>query len=348
MLGKAVGFGVGGFIGFALAAAVSWTATAQNQYPGQYPQGQTYGAQGGYPAQQGNPAQQGYTAQQPYPPQTGYPQQQGYPAGQNGYPPQAGGYAQQPGGAYPPQAGGYPPQQGQGGGSGANPQPDDRLDQMMAQERQDMGVQPTDQLHSGEMHAPTPNQIPGGQVITTKGLVSLMQQQQVRFLLFDVLGAPQTLPNAISAVPAFQPGSYQDQIQQQFGQFLAQATQQKMDTPMVFYCEGLNCWMSYNASLRAIHLGYKNVLWYRGGLEAWTYAGLPTQPNPAAQQQAQQPYPPQQQYQQQPYSQQPAQQAYPPQGYPSQPGQQAPYQQQPYQQAPYQQTGGYPPQSGPR
>jgi hypothetical protein len=33
--------------------------------------------------------------------------------------------------------------------------------------------------------------------------------------------------------------------------------------------------MSYNAALRAINLGYKNVLWYRGGIEAWQRAGLP-------------------------------------------------------------------------
>ena len=35
--------------------------------------------------------------------------------------------------------------------------------------------------------------------------------------------------------------------------------------------------MSYNASLRAIALGYTNVLWYRGGIEAWKQAGLPVQ-----------------------------------------------------------------------
>ncbi len=36
------------------------------------------------------------------------------------------------------------------------------------------------------------------------------------------------------------------------------------------------CWVSYNAALRAINAGYTNVLWYRGGIEAWKAAGLPT------------------------------------------------------------------------
>ena len=31
-----------------------------------------------------------------------------------------------------------------------------------------------------------------------------------------------------------------------------------------------------NAALRAINLGYKQVLWYRGGIEAWQKAGLQT------------------------------------------------------------------------
>jgi rhodanese-related sulfurtransferase len=35
--------------------------------------------------------------------------------------------------------------------------------------------------------------------------------------------------------------------------------------------------MSYNAALRAIAAGYSNVLWYRGGIEAWKAAGMPVQ-----------------------------------------------------------------------
>ena len=31
--------------------------------------------------------------------------------------------------------------------------------------------------------------------------------------------------------------------------------------------------LAYNASLRAVKLGYSNVLWYRGGHEAWRLAG---------------------------------------------------------------------------
>ncbi len=251
-------------------------------------------------------------AQQPQPSQQPtYPQQPQQPQ-------QPGGYPQQPG-AYPQQ-----PQQ-----SGAN------LDQLMQMERQDFGVQATSQLHNGQMHGPTPASIPGGQLVTTKGLAALVQGNQAPYFLFDVLGGPETLPNAMAAAWVAQPGSFNDQTQQQFSQMLQQGTQGRKDVALVFYCLSTQCWMSYNAALRAINAGYTNVLWYRGGIEAWKSAGLPTQ---AAQQPQvsggqtgqQQPsgYPQQQTYPQQ-------QQTYPQQQQPNQ-------QQQPQQ--PQQQQGDWPQQ----
>src|SRR5437879_4352979 len=153
-------------------------------------------------------AQDSFGGQQPQP---GYPAGQGYPQQPGGYPQQPDGYPQQPGG-YPQQPGGYPQQPGAGGSA--------NLDQLMQMERQDFGVQPTAQLHSGPMHGPTPASIPGGQVVTTKGLVALVQGNQSPYLLFDVLGGAEMLPGALPAVAASQPGSFSDQTQQQFGAFI--------------------------------------------------------------------------------------------------------------------------------
>ena len=140
-------------------------------------------------------------------------------------------------------------------------------------ERRDFGVAATGELHRGAMHGPTPNTIPGGQVITTRGLVSLLGNTQLSAKLFDILGGPEMIPGAIPAVPAHQAGSFTDQTQQEFGNFLNQLTRGNRETPLVFYCLSNQCWMSYNASLRAIRMGYTNVLWYRGGIEAWKAAG---------------------------------------------------------------------------
>ncbi|HQZ31134.1 MAG TPA: rhodanese-like domain-containing protein [Arenimonas sp.] len=146
------------------------------------------------------------------------------------------------------------------------------------QETQDVGVAPTAQLKSGSLHGPTPSAIPGGRLVTTPELAQLMRDASAQALVFDVLGGPQRLPNAIPVVPASQAGNFQDSVQHEFGQYLQQATQGRKDRPMVFYCQGTQCWMSYNAALRAIALGYTKVLWYRGGIEAWQQAGLPLQP----------------------------------------------------------------------
>ncbi len=152
------------------------------------------------------------------------------------------------------------------------------LDALMNWERQDMGVRASAELHGGAPHGPTPNTIPGGQVITTKGLLPLLQQQGLGTVVFDALGAQQSLPNAVPAAWAAQAGSFDDPVQQQMAQMLRQLTRGNNAVPLVFYCGGPQCWMSYNAALRAIRLGYRNVLWYRGGLEAWQRAGLETVP----------------------------------------------------------------------
>ena len=158
--------------------------------------------------------------------------------------------------ALPPQSGGVSP------------------DQLSAWERRDMGVPASLALHDGAFHGPTPNQIPGGQVITTKGLAPLLQQG-MQVYVFDVLGGQDSLPNAMPLAWASQPGSFDDSTQQRLDQMLRQVTHGQIDAPLVFYCMSPECWMSYNAALRAIHAGYRNVLWYRGGIEAWRGAGLP-------------------------------------------------------------------------
>jgi rhodanese-related sulfurtransferase len=38
------------------------------------------------------------------------------------------------------------------------------------------------------------------------------------------------------------------------------------------------CWLSRNATVRTVALGYSQVYWYRGGRNAWIAAGLPLQP----------------------------------------------------------------------
>lgn len=238
-----------------VAAVAPFPALAQqgfDQSPSQYQPAQQ-APQGAYPAN--------------YP--SAAPQAGGY----NQMPPQGNNMLQQdPGYAQPsmPDARGNPMsgyrggQPGGGMGNGMNP-----MQNELAAELQDFGVTPQAQLQT-QMHAPTPTSIPGGQVITTDRLLMLYQQgQQNGLLVFDVLGSGFTLPMAQNALGAAQPGSFNDQVQRDFGQYLQQVTQGNKARPMLFYCQGAHCWMSYNAALRAIRLGFTQVYWYRGGVEAW-------------------------------------------------------------------------------
>jgi PQQ-dependent catabolism-associated CXXCW motif protein len=145
-------------------------------------------------------------------------------------------------------------------------------------EAQDFGVAPTGQLRpSQQLHGATPTSIPGGKVISTRQLSQLLQGGQRNVLLLHAFGSPEHLPGAQAAGPASQGGSFDDQVQREFGQYLRQATGGDTARMLVVYCAGPQCWGSYNAALRAIHMGFRNVHWYRGGIEAWRQAGLPLQ-----------------------------------------------------------------------
>jgi PQQ-dependent catabolism-associated CXXCW motif protein len=69
--------------------------------------------------------------------------------------------------------------------------------------------------------------------------------------------------------------AFDDPIQERLGRRLGQLTGGNKDVPIVVFCQYAHCWLSYNAALRIVQLGYRNVFWYRGGREAWKAAGLP-------------------------------------------------------------------------
>ena len=44
--------------------------------------------------------------------------------------------------------------------------------------------------------------------------------------------------------------------------------------PVIFACNGAECWKSYKASRQAVLKGFKRVYWFRGGLPEWEASGL--------------------------------------------------------------------------
>ncbi len=47
--------------------------------------------------------------------------------------------------------------------------------------------------------------------------------------------------------------------------------------PVIFYCNGPECWKSYKASKVATEAGWKKVLWLRGGFPEWKANGYPVE-----------------------------------------------------------------------
>ena len=165
----------------------------------------------------------------------------------------------------PPPGFGPPP----GASPGFGPPPGGTAQQRpnLADELTDFGVPPQATLQAN-VGSETPLTIPGGHVITT---MEMRQAAGSEILFIDVwnTGAHPSLPGAILMPGAGNAGSFTDDTQQRLWTALSQLTNQQAQRPLVFFCTGPRCWESYNAALRAINMGFKTVLWYRGGLASW-------------------------------------------------------------------------------
>jgi len=58
---------------------------------------------------------------------------------------------------------------------------------------------------------------------------------------------------------------------------------QNKSTPIIFQCNGPECWKSYKATVAAVRAGYKNVYWFRGGYPEWRIAGYPLESSKSTQ-----------------------------------------------------------------
>jgi PQQ-dependent catabolism-associated CXXCW motif protein len=148
-----------------------------------------------------------------------------------------------------------------------------------ADEDHDWGVAPTHQLKQPPYHAPTPREIPGGRVVKTQELKAMLDAASPP-LIVDVASGEghDSIAGALWLVGAGRGSNFIDSLQALLAVRLSQLSGGDKTRPMVFFCVNAQCWLSYNAALRAIALGYTRVYWYRGGLEAWRAAGLPLAP----------------------------------------------------------------------
>jgi len=141
---------------------------------------------------------------------------------------------------------------------------------VFADEDKDWGVPPRKQPRADRYHAPTPKDLPGARTIRTMELRA-MQSQTPAPILIDVLGGDghRTIRGSHWLKGA---GLAAGPEVERLRLDLERLTAGRKAAPLVFFCLSSECWLSYNAGLRAVDLGYTNVNWFRGGTVAWQSA----------------------------------------------------------------------------
>lgn len=134
-------------------------------------------------------------------------------------------------------------------------------------------------LRTQNLRALTPTRLDGIESVDTRTLAQWLQSEG-RPTLIDVSGSPRALPTASTLLyggSAFDAEHKDAAFEQRFAGLL-RLLQADMHAAVVFYGQNRENWQAVNAAMRARRLGYTQVYWYRGGLDSWRAAKLPTAP----------------------------------------------------------------------
>lgn len=120
----------------------------------------------------------------------------------------------------------------------------------------------------------TPSQLPGAKVTTAQEVVGLLQ---AGVALVDVRTAKEFGEKRIRSailIPYVEKSVKDIAFDPKVDEF---ALPQGLDRakPVIFHCNGPECWKSYKASQVALSRGFKTVYWFRGGMPEWEKSGLP-------------------------------------------------------------------------
>ena len=136
------------------------------------------------------------------------------------------------------------------------------------------------QLRTQRLQDLTPQRVEGVRALTTQELAIQLTSSE-RPALIDVgSGGFVVLPGAdtlLGGGMAYEEPAREAEYEKRFLGLLALLAPDK-SRPLVFYGKGRDNWMPVNAALRARRAGYTDVAWYRGGLDSWNAARLPTAP----------------------------------------------------------------------
>jgi hypothetical protein len=139
----------------------------------------------------------------------------------------------------------------------------------------DSGVPPTAELRDfTRLNSPTPMSVPGGRTLLTQDVKALLANDPL--ILTTINRTPTIRDTVYVSIPAS--GTLDDDWQPRLGQMVHDLIGYDMTKPILVFGLNQNRWDARNLALRLIALGFTNVAWYRGGLEAWEASGYPRAP----------------------------------------------------------------------
>ncbi len=126
---------------------------------------------------------------------------------------------------------------------------------------------------------PTPETLPGGNIILAMDAKSLLDQNKAMF--FDVRNPINFGRGHVPGATAL-PYSGKSKKIVDFDMSLDNFDTSKLppdkNSVIIIYSHGVTGWKSYKAAVSAIHAGYKDVRWMREGYGKWLELGYPTKP----------------------------------------------------------------------
>jgi tetratricopeptide (TPR) repeat protein len=137
----------------------------------------------------------------------------------------------------------------------------------------DSGIPSTGELQGiAKLWSPTPMAIPGGRMVRTPEVIDILATRKP--LVLATTSDTPTIPGAIY-INGPETGNLQDTLQDNLKRMMQELSQGDLHRPIIVFASNINRWTSRNLALRLIALGYTDVLWYRGGWEAWEASGQP-------------------------------------------------------------------------
>jgi PQQ-dependent catabolism-associated CXXCW motif protein len=134
--------------------------------------------------------------------------------------------------------------------------------------------------------SPTPTQASFATIVDAEDILKLSKENKnlviVNVVPLDMDGSTfiQAKPHEGIVNSIWLPNVGYGQIDEMTKNYLVEnlnlAMNNNSDTVFIFYCK-IDCWMSWNAARRASLLGFKNIFWYKNGIETWKYYKLKTE-----------------------------------------------------------------------